>query len=251
MKGILMVRPLPIVGIDDENRGSDESRILTPSPREIWVADGQGYRDIHIDLGSDQEVDCFFVGGTNADEDMTWRIYEESAVNTDLNLLTGLIDFRLPDASGPQYAGFYRLAAPVTSRWFMLRLNQEGTEPLEIGTIVAGKGFDHAYAFGNGRIPIDTSRRERLIDGGFGIEEGVTIAGFRWKFVDLGSDEEALLWSMAMDRGLTKPLIVVENGDVVPPPAASVHYCVFQQFEAFEREDPNDTTWALSAEQWA
>ena len=50
--------------------------------------------------------------------------------------------------------------------------------------------------------------------------------------------------------GNRRPIVLVEGGEGSID-QDMVHYGVFERFEAFEREDPNDTRWALSMQDWA
>ena len=75
--GLLIVRPIACTVTAG---GSGVANLLTPSPREIWIAGGAGAQSIDIDLLSAQPVDCFDLGFTNARADAIWTIQSIASI---------------------------------------------------------------------------------------------------------------------------------------------------------------------------
>lgn len=246
MPGLLVLSP---IAAQFSAPGSGAANLATASPREIWVAPAPGAHSIDIDLGSVQPVDCFFLAATNARADAVWTIQSIAAVGGVVTAThVNAQPVRLAGNIRSRYPAFVRLAAPVEGRFFRIVVNQPVT-PMEIGAIVAAHAFEWPYAYGAGRMPVDTSRISALPDGGFGVEPGVVKTVFQWRFIDLSAAALAKLWHIAEERGEGRPVVVVEGPDA-PPPATSVHYGLFRRFESFEREDAAATKWALSIEEW-
>lgn len=245
MTGLLIISPMPATFTAP---GSGAANLGTPSPREIWVAPAAGAAAIDIDLGGLREVDSFFMAATNADAATIWTVQSITAiggsvVETHVSgplMLAGTIRLRP--------AAFARLPAPVTGRYFRIRV-EHPSSPMEIGAIVLGHAFEWPYAYGSGRTPAPTSRIAPLTDGGFGVEEGTFKTIFHWRFVDLSNEALDRLWEIAEQHGEARPLVVVEGPDA-PPRATSVHYGLFRRFEAYEREDAATTKWSMSLEEW-
>lgn len=246
MKGLQIIRPIPAAV---HATGSGPANMLTPSPREIWIAAEAGAQQIDIDVQSAQAVDGFYLGFTNARPDAQWTIQSIAAIGgavttTHLNAQP----MRLAGALRDRFAAFARLPVPVTGRYFRVIVDQPETK-MEIGNLVVGLTLEWPYAYGSGRQPIDSSRVVDLADGGYGIDAGVVKAQFQWRFVDLDSDTLDKLWAIVEDRGEHKPLVIVE-GAAYPPKATAVHYGLFRRFEPFEREDAAATKWAMTVGEW-
>lgn len=246
MKGLTIVCPIPANFFAE---GSGVSNLASPSPREIWIADSSGAHTIDVDLTSVKEVDCFFLGGTNARADATWSVQSIAGIGgavTDTHI--DAEPMRLAGSIRSRYCAVGRLAEPVAGRFFRITVDQP-VSPMEIGVAFAALALEWPYAFGSGRLPIDTSRVVALDDGGFGVDAGVVKSLFQWRFLDLDDVTLDKLWAIAEDRGESKPLVVIE-GPAWPPAATAVHYGLFRRFEAFEREDPASTKWSLTVEEW-
>lgn len=244
--GLLIVRPIACTVTAG---GSGVANLLTPSPREIWIAGGAGAQSIDIDLLSAQPVDCFYLGFTNARSDAIWTIQSVASIGGGVTAThVDAQPMRLAGNIRDRYPAFARFAAPVTGRYFRVTVNQP-TTPIEIGNVVPGLAINWPYEYGGGRLPIDTSRVDQLPDGGFGVDAGIVKAGFQWRFVDLDEETREKLWAIAEDRGEHKPLVVVE-GPTYPPKATAVHYAIFRRFEPYERENAAATKWALTVEEW-
>ncbi len=247
MPGLLINKPISFVAAAAGWTGV--ANLDTKSPREICVAPGVGAQSIEVDLLVDQDIDCFFLGATNARADAVWTIQTiagpgGAVTATHVNAQT----MRLAGNIRSRYHCLVRLAAPVAGRYFRITINQP-TTVFEIGRLVVSLAFDWPYALGGGRAPVDTSRVVALPDGGFGVDEGVVKAMFQWRFLDLSPAALAKLWQIVEELGESRTLVVVEGPDY-PPLATSVHYGLFRRLEAFEREDPAQTKWAMTVEEW-
>ena len=230
--------------------GSGAANLLTYSPREIWTATSVGLSTIDIDLGSAQDVAGFFLGFTNASSAATWSIQKGTGLGTGLSTIVASTGFRAADSIGPKHHGFAALAAPQNTRYLRLNVTQTGSAPLQAGILMVGKVFAAPYEFGGGRIPIDTSVKEVLPDGGFGIGEGVIKAGLRWRFIDLDAATRRELWRLVYGRGEARPIVVQEDTGEGAGLNEELHYGLFDRFEHYEREAPSQSRWALSMTEW-
>lgn len=250
MSGVLIIKPLA-VALAPSLPGSGQANLLTADPNEAWIASSAAAVAMDIDMGAAVSVDSFYLGYTNATAAATWTIAKGTGLGTGLTTIKAAGSMRAPDSEGPRHHCFARLAAPVSSRYFRLTLTQSGTVPLYAGALVVGRAFEKFREFGAGRTPVDTSTREDLPGGGFAIGEGVVKAQFAFSFVDLTEAEAAQLWSIKKDRGLTRPVVVVEDADLTSGMNEAIHYGVFERFQAYERLDPSNTRWAGSVLDWA
>lgn len=250
---MLIIRPLPITTTPSISgvTGSGAANLLTPSPKEAWIAQSVGTSIIDIDLGANTEIDSIFLGSTNAAAGATWSIERGTGLGTGLTaLIAAGTPFRHPESPGPRHHGFAHLGASVTGRYFRIAITQTDTAPLFAGTLVIGRAFTAPYEYGAGRIAIDTGAREALQDGGFGIGDGVVKAGFRWTFAGLSTTQVNALWTIAIDRGERRPVLVVEGAEGEARRNEELHYGLFDSFEAYEREAPEATRWSLSMTEW-
>lgn len=250
MSGVLIIKPLAIAATPTVT-GTGQTNLLTADPNEAWIAAATAAVTIDIDMGNAVTVDSFFLGYSNAVAAATWTIARATGLGTGLTTIKASGLMRAADSEGPRHHCFARLAAPVSSRYFRLTLVQGGTAPLYIGALVLGLAFEKFREFGQGRTPVDTGSREDLIGGGFGGEEGVVKAQFSFSFVDLTDAETNQLWSIKKDRGLRRPVVVVEDADLSAGQNDAYHYGVFERFQAYERVDPANTRWAGSVVDWA
>lgn len=246
MTGMLILKPLAATW---SGAGTGIANLQSPSPREVWRAAGVGNSVIELDLGAAVDLDAIYLGNTNASADATWMGQTITGLGGSVSgTLFSAMPIRLAGNIRTRHPAFVRLPAPTNARFLRLTFSQSGV-PLEIGVAVPALSLELPYAFGSGRMPVDTSRVVSLIDGGFGIDRGSVKALLQWRFVDLDNAALSKLWAISEDRGESAPLVVIEGPDD-PPIATGVHYGLFRRFEAFEREDPANTKWAMSLEEW-
>ena len=151
---------------------------------------------------------------------------------------------------GPRFHALARLPAPVLAQEIRLTITQPATAvPLQAGVLMVGKRFEHAYQFKSGRRPLDMSERADLVSGGFGFAPGAIKSSYRFTFADLDDAQLDELWHEIMQVGLQHPVMLAEGGEGEIS-HNQLHYGVFDRFEPYEREDPADTRWALSMQDW-
>lgn len=247
---IAIIRPLPVAALTVSSGDASKLNMLTASPREVWVSTSGVTHTIDIDLGAVTAFDTIFIGSCTAANGTTWTISRATGMGTGLTA-EGTSTFRLASPIGPRYQGLFTRAggAPAT-RYLRIVVTCPAAQVLEAGLLCIGQAWRHAYAYGGGRQLIDTATRTDLRDGGFGVDEGVVKAGFKWRFIDLTTGDVDALWALVSNRGITKPIVVVEDSAQVPLQDAAVHYGLFDRFEIYERANPIDTVWAMSMSEW-
>lgn len=255
MSNIVILNPFPIAAVGIQGLvGTGGANLLTPDPKEVWDAGAVGNSQIDFDLGEARDVDTFFLGFTNATVAATVQLQTKTSLASDVGSgdLTSVKPLRASDSKGPRHHGFYRLAAPVNSRFFRIAVAQTGTVPLQAGVLMAGVAFQptHNQEWGAGRQVIDTGTKEPLLGGGFGIGEGARKARYRFMLGDLLPDEVDELYALALDRGETRPALVVEDPDQTSGLNEAIHYGLFHSLQAYERANPQQTRWGYSIEQW-
>jgi len=213
MSGVLIIKPLT-VAMTPTVTGSGQANLLTADPNEAWIATSVSSLAMDIDMGAAVSVDSFYLGYTNATAAAAWTIARGTGLGTGLTTIKVSGPMRAADSEGPRHHCFARLAAPVSSRYFRLTLVQSGTAPLFAGALVIGRAFEKFREHGPGRMPVDTASREELPGGGFAIGDGVVKSQFAFSFVDLTDAETNQLWSIKKDRGLTRPVLVVEDAEL-------------------------------------
>lgn len=248
MSGVLIIKP-ELFGALPAAAGSGASNLITPSPKEVWVAPNANPVEIRIDMGIPVSIDSFFLGYTNAAADADWAIYSNTAPGAGhVALHSGKM--RAADSLGPRHHAFRRLAAPATSRYFSIALYQSGATPIYVGNLILGRAFEKFRERGEDRTIIDTGSRQDLPDGGFNIGDGVVKSQFSFSFVDLTDAERNALYAIKRDRGLRKPVLVVEDADLAAGQNEAIHYGVFERFQPYERVNPRKSRWAGSILDW-
>lgn len=246
MSTMIVVAPLRISAVAVPASWTGGNNLLTPDPKEVTATlSGPGVGFIDIDMGAPVTVDTLFLGG------MTSGSFLQSFSQA-TGMGTGVVNIVAP--GGPTNAaphGFVRLAQPVTSRYFQIGAGTP-VAALTLGVIVLGLAFQptHNREWGGGRLLVDTGNKERLLGGGFGIGEGVRKAAYQWTFGDLSDAEVEALWNLAMSRGETSTIVVVEDPAETAGLGNRIHYGLFDRFEAFGRQNPSQTRWSLSMEEW-
>lgn len=250
MSGVLIIKPLAVQELAS-SVGSGRPNLLTVDPNEAWIAGFVGPATIDIDLGAETAVDSFYLGYTNAAAASTWAVYKGTGLGANLAPIWGAEPMRAADSEGPRHHCFARLPAPVIGRYFRITTNQAGEAPLFVGALVVGLAFEKHREYGDGRTPIDTGTREDLPGGGFAIGDGIVKAMFAFSFVDLTEAETNWLWSIKRDRGLSRPVVLVEDADLTSGFNDAIHYGVFERFQAWGRTSPRYRKWAGSVIDWA
>lgn len=240
---MIIVRPEPIALVTN---GAEN--LLTPSPKEVYVAPGVGFFAVGIDLGAVRTIDTIFLGFTNAlNASFAVDLTSEFGGGTSETIVDQPV--RALDAIGPVH-GLALLPAPRQARYLRVRAGGDSV-PFTAGIFMAGARFQAPHERGGGRQPIDTGTKELLPDGGVGGEDGVVLCSLKWRFVGLPDAIRRQLWALVYDRGERGPVLVIEEPDTEAAGANErIHYGTFDRFDAYERRDPNDTAWALSMTEW-
>ncbi len=255
MTNLLIIEPLPIAAI--EARGSGAANLLTPNPKEAWIDSGSGGTAfVSVDLGTSQTIDTVFLGYLrNAAAGASWTITGGLARNDEFTIQNpeGL---RVPDVAGRSAISSHALSYGTARLVRYLRLaivQPAGSAPLSAGVIVVGRAFAPALGreWGSGRRPIDTGTATPLPDGSFAVVEGVRKRGLSWTFGDLTQEEVDQLEWLALSRGETAPVLVIEDAARTAGLVSRIHYSKFDRWRGFERRSRAQTRWEISVEEWA
>lgn len=238
MSNILILAPLPIAGVTGP--GTAPANLLTPDPREAWIAPG-GNPALTIDLGVAATFDTVFLG---------YVAVPAGQITLQADTVLGaanLAPARL--VSRPAHA-LLVLAQPVTAR--NLTLTVAAGAAFSAGILMIGDGFTPGwnYEWGAGRTPIDTGTRDRLQGGGFAIDLGIRKSSWQCTLGDLTDDEREQLYAIALDRGQTQPVLLVEDPAQTAGLAERIHYGTFDRIEVYERKDADLNSWAVRVEDW-
>lgn len=234
MANMIITAPLAIAAVT-ASRGSGVSNLLTADPKEVWADSATGgAATIDVDLGTAQSIDTVFLGHVHGPAaGATWTITGGVSGNSEVVLNTGAL--RVPDVTGraPALSHGLWLGATVSVRYLRLSLTQPAeAPPLMAGVLLVGRSFQPAYnrEWGSGRRPIDGGSATALASGGYGVSEGAMRRGFYWTFGDLSADEVEALEEIALDRGETRPLLVVEDPARTAGLRTRIHYGLFTKF---------------------
>jgi hypothetical protein len=252
MSNLLILSPAVIAAIAT-SRGTGAQNLLTPHPLEVWVDDSAGTAaTISIDLGAARPIDTIFLGHCMPPAaGATWSITGGAAGYAD-TVVAASAAFRVPGRSPAKSHAFWHGDA-VTVRFVRITVTQAVGQPaLSIGIVQLGKALVPAFnmEWGSGRRTIDTGTVTALPDGGFASVEGVRKSAWYWTLGDLADDERDWLHELSLDRGTTKPLLVVEDPARTAGLRRRIHYGLFSAFKTYERSSPGRTRWELSLEEW-
>lgn len=243
-KKLAIIRPLPIVTISGF---ANASRLLTPDPKEAMSMTA-GAVILSLDLGVAQLVDTFFLGYVAAGTTLgvTYGVAahdEATAFNTSPIQGSELVsaDCHLP----------FVIAAPVNARYVKFYIGSPANG--KAGVIAVGKSFqaNWGHEYGSGRPVEDTGSVERLLSGGFGINEGVRVGGYNWTFGDLDDSEVQKLYAISRDRGVTRSVLVIEDIDQTFGLNERTHWSLFGKLEAYERQVPGASRYSFTVRDWA
>lgn len=246
MKSMAIMRPTPISAIGGTFEGV--ARLLTPDPKEAAVTAG-GAKTIDIDLGSAQAIDTLFLGYTNDSGAGSLAVTYGAGSYTTTALAA--VPVAASNLFAPRRHFVSVLDAPIVARY--IRLSATFPAGFSAGAIAVGHAFRPTWGYetGGGRFITDTGSATRLFGGGFGIDEGARVGGWKWTLGDLQNAEVDQLYAIAMDRGTTRTLLVVEDPDQTAGLCERTHWGLFQGLDAYERVDPLNTKWALTVGDWA
>lgn len=255
MGNILILRPTAI-GAIAASRGSGATNLLRPSPNEVWIDSAVGtVATIDVDFGSMVVIDTVFLGSiTGPALAARWAItgglagYAEMMVKADGPL-------RVPDRAGMVAVNTHAFwhGGEVALRYLRLSITQPaGAAPLSIGVLMAGDAWQPTYnqEWGAGRGVKDTGSVTRLPSGDFSSVTGARYATYKWTLGDLTEEEADWLHDLAMDRGESRVVLVVEDPDWTPGLRARLHYGLLTGLRPNERRNPAQTRWDGQIEDW-
>lgn len=255
MSKLLILSPAPIARLTAD-RGTGALNLLSADPKEVW-ADGPAGASarIDIDLGQVREVDTVFLGSLyRAADGATWSITGGIEDAGETELFQGAV-LRVPDAGGvtSEVGHAFWTGPAVVVRYLRLTVAQPaGSARLLVGVVLVGRAFVSKYGqeWGAGRKPIDTGSATPLPSGGFAIVEGARKGSYSWTFGDLTVDEVDALYAISLDRGETRPLLIVENPDRSTGLRWRLHYGKLTELKQYERRNPAQTRWEMTIEEW-
>lgn len=255
MSNIVILAPAAIAAIA-VSRGSGAANLLTADPKEVWADSAVGTAaTIDIDLGSVQLVDTIFLGHIAPPAaGATWTITGGAASYTTTTIkAAGAL--RAVDAAGqfPATSHALWIGAAVSVRYVRLSVTQPAGSPvLTAGVVMVGDAFSPIYnqEWGAGRKVIDSGTATALPSGGFAIAEGARKGGYSWTLGDLSSTEADALYALMLDRGETRPVLVVEDPAATAGLMRRIHYGRMTSLQPFARRNPAQTRWEMSVEQW-
>jgi hypothetical protein len=255
MFNLLILSPAPISAIA-ASRGTGIDNLLSPHPLEVWADVSSGTAaTISIDLGAARSIDTVFLGHVRPPAaGASWSItggvagYAETTIAASAAL-------RVPDVAGrsPALSHAFWHGAAVTVRYIQITVTQPNTAPaLTVGIVQIGKAFVPSFnkEWGSGRRLIDTGTVTPLPDGSFASVEGVRKSAYFWSLGDLADAELDQLYELSLDRGTSRPLLVVEDPAATAGLRRRIHYGLFGAFKQYERQSPGRTRWELSIEEW-
>jgi hypothetical protein len=256
MANLLILRPANIAAITASRGAPSSANLLTADPKEVWVdtADGSVV-NIDIDLGVVMPIDTVFLGYVSPPAaGAVWTITGGAATYT-ASTLKAAGALRAIDAAGqsPSLSHAVATFASQSVRYVRLALTQTASAgPLTAGVVMAGAAFTPAYnkEWGAGRRVIDTGSATGLPSGGFSTVEGARKRSYAWTLGDLSTDEVDALEAIALDRGETLPLLVVEDPAATTGQRNRIHYGLFQGLKQFDRRNPKQTRWEFTVEEW-
>lgn len=241
---MIIVTPLAITSVT-----AGAENLLTPSPKEVWAPAVASPVVLDIDLGAAVEFDTVFLGYTNATVGSQIAVIADPA-GANVTIFAQQV-VRAADAITGRPHLLVQLPALVTRRYVRVLIYQGAGQAFVAGILMVGLRFQAGHERGAGRQLIDTGSKERLQDGGIAGEDGVLLASLRWRFIGLSDAMRRRLWALAWSRGERTPVLVIEEPDSELLGANErIHYGTFDRFDAYERQNPDETAWGLSMTEW-
>ena len=255
MGNILILSPSPVSAVA-ASRGTGAANLLKDDPKEVWADSAVSTAaNIDVDLGSVTSIDTVFLGYvTPPAAGASWTITGGAAGYTDTVVKAGGA-LRAIDSTGqsPALSHAFWHGAAVNVRYLRLAVTQPaGSAALTAGVVMAGAAFVPVWnnEWGGGRRVIDSSAVTGLPSGGFAIVDGARKGSYTWTLGDLTEAEVDTLYAMQLDRGASKPLLVVEDPGATTGQRNRIHYGLLTSLQQFERRNAKQTKWAFSLEEW-
>lgn len=250
MSVLSIVQPLPLAVVPAaSSAGTGLAALLTPNPREPFVAAAAGTTTISLDLGAAVEIDTVLLGFTNAPAGTAFTIQGDSG-----QAFAGRVAHSYRRAPVMRHAAAVLGASIVTRN---VRIVVEASARLIAGVVAVGKALrpgqlgdrQSGHEWGSGRPIVDSGRAERLL-AGFGTQEGSVAGGWSWT-MPLADEEAERLYAVKLDTGTTGSILVLEHADTTALAFnEAVHWGKFTKLEPWTRQGPGDTRWALQVQDW-
>lgn len=254
MSNMVIVKPLTPTAAVTASTGTGGANVATSDPKEVWASTAGGAAvEFIFDFGANVSINSLFigyVGGAATAPTLTWT--SGTAGGYAFTNLNGVAALAPSAHASPLRRHCFRQVALIAHRHHSVVFTPGVAGTTTIGIVCFGLAFQpiHNQEWGGGRQVIDTGTKERLRGGGFGFDEGVRKASYQWTFGDLLDAEVEQLYELALDRGEGRPALVVEDPDQTSGLNERLHYGTFERFERYGRENPQQTRWGLTVEQW-
>lgn len=252
MTGLLVIAPAPVAAVNTTGGDPSQTNLLTNDPKEIYVRGSALDTDIVLDMGSEREVDSFFLGFTNANGDEQFHFASFTSIAAAGQVPQGpAVEIRPEATLAARPSVLVRAPAPFSTRYVGGTVSG-GTSPWQIGRALAGLAFEASWdiEWNSGRRVIDTSKVTSLQGGGFGVEQGARKAAYSWTFGDLTNPEVEALWDIVSQVGLGNPLVVVEPSADGSRAQERTHYGLLRSLDKYERREPQASKWSFEIEEW-
>lgn len=228
--------------------GTGATNLLTPDPKEVYQRGASSATTFQVDFGSVVSINQVLLGYTNAPAGAAINIQSGVSSPTETLRVSGHQSAHSV-RSNPRRHWLWTSPNAFNARYLQI------TGPvmnLEAGVIAAGLAFRPTWGheYGGGRFYIDTGTRERLLGGGFGINEGVVAPGWAFTLGDLTDDEILSVESVILGLGETRTALVCEDTDAGNGMNERIHWGMLSRIEQFERIAPQLNKWAFRIEDW-
>lgn len=202
---------------------------------------------INLDLGADVSIDTLAVMFTNLSSTATWTVYAGPAsdggfVLSGGNLIVATGAFGItPTTRENRRHGLWTVGAPISRRYISILLTDTPAANLEqvvrAGIVAVGQRLMPVWNFelGSGR-KVESQSIVRQLPGGETLtEEGGNTPIWRGTWSNLSEAELRSLWSILMEVGIGKPLLIIEDPDAVTGQAEAIHYGQLTSLDFHER----------------
>ena len=255
MSNILILAPATVSAVA-VSRGSGSANLLTNNPKEVWADSAVGsVANIDIDLGSVVSIDTVFLGYVSPPAaGATWTITGGAAgYTTQVIKASGALRAIDSANQAPSLSHAFWHGAAASVRYLRIAVTQpSGSATLTAGIVMAGSAFTPTWnnEWGAGRRIIDTAAVTGLPSGGFAVVEGATKVTYAWTLGDLTDAEVDVLDALQRSRGMSKPVLVVEDPDATTGQRNRIHYGLLTSLRQYARRNAKQTKWEFSLEEW-
>lgn len=201
---------------------------------------------INIDLLADTAIDTIALMFTNCSSEATWLAYGATAAAGAItesapNLIFTSTAFGMaPTTRELRRHALWTAATPVSRRYIRIIITDtlaNAENLIRAGVPVIGQRIAPAYNFelGSGRRIDDRSQLRVLPGGETYVEEGGRVPLWRATWSNLTEAEMALIWSLLVEIGQSRPVLLVEDPDATAGQAERMHYGLLEGLDFHER----------------